>query len=666
MKKYAGLFFALLTALILCLSVTTAHAATPEDMTQPEVAERLDLLVKQLGNKYFTTNQKAASSNSAASCGMVNVVEKSWLKTATDGMIPASLYTSGTFVHYYNGTTLTRGYSCCGFANYAQWYLFAQDSKDIVKTKEIAFVKFNKSNMLKYAQPGDVIRLGDSSSGGGEHSAVVYSINDTTVTVVDSNWTTGSDKCKVTKHTIKYTSYNYVGITRAKNYEYPTGWYTIDATGNLRHRSGPSSDYTQLQLVPDGTKVRVIDTDGFWGKYEYDGIVGWSNMDYMLFNNTYVDTVTFDAGGGGGTIDPIYFDVGTGFHAPVCTFTRPCYRFTGWTLEHEDLEKWRCVSADGATLEWLTEKEAAAKGYTKNLYDEDQVYNRSARIDKGASYRMHANWEYVGCEAPVTSISIKAATGKPALTWEAVDGAVKYEIWRATSKNGTYYRMYTQTGTTYSNTTAKAGSTYYYKVRAVDAEGIAGPFSAMKYITCDCAQPVATISTKAATGKPTLSWKAVDGAVKYEVYRATSKSGTYTKMYTTDSTSYTNTTAKAGVKYYYKVRALGPNSYSTGAYSAVKSITCDLARPTNVTITLSSSGLPKMTWNAVDGAVKYEIWRATSEDGTYTKMYTQSGTTYTNTTAKSGVTYYYKVRAILPDNTNANSAYSAVVSIKAK
>ena len=57
-------------------------------------------------------------------------------------------------------------------------------------------------------------------------------------------------------------------------------------------------------------------------------------------------------------------------------------------------------------------------------------------------------------------------------------------------------------------------------------------------------------------------------------------------------------------------------------------------------ITTNASGKPQVTWNKVEGAVKYEIWRATSKDGTYTKMYTQSGTTYTNTTAKAGVTYY--------------------------
>ena len=41
--------------------------------------------------------------------------------------------------------------------------------------------------------------------------------------------------------------------------------------------------------------------------------------------------------------------------------------------------------------------------------------------------------------------------------------------------------------------------------------------------------------------------------------------------------------------------------------------------------------LAAQRWDAVKGADKYEIWRATSSNGTYTKMYTTSSLYYTNT-----------------------------------
>ena len=113
--------------------------------------------------------------------------------------------------------------------------------------------------------------------------------------------------------------------------------------------------------------------------------------------------------------------------------------------------------------------------------------------------------------------------------------------------------------------------TYYYKVKAIASKSAANSaYSAIKYITCDCAQPVVKITTS--SGHPKLTWAKVDGAVKYEIYRATSKTGTYTKMLTTTSTSYTNTSAKAGTTYYYKVMAIGSKSAANSAYSSVVSI----------------------------------------------------------------------------------------------
>ena len=155
------------------------------------------------------------------------------------------------------------------------------------------------------------------------------------------------------------------------------------------------------------------------------------------------------------------------------------------------------------------------------------------------------------------------------------------------------------------------------------------------------------------------------GASKYEIWRATSKNGTYTKLYTTSYTSYRNTTSKAGHTYYYKVKAIAERtSYANSAFSSVVSRTCDCARP-NVKISLSN-GDPRLTWSAVSGADKYIIYRATSKNGTYTKVYTTSNKSYTNTSAKAGKTYYYKVVAVSNMSSYANSAYSSIVSIKAK
>ncbi len=268
--------------------------------------------------------------------------------------------------------------------------------------------------------------------------------------------------------------------------------------------------------------------------------------------------------------------------------------------------------------------------------------------------------------APTVTLSTVASSGKIKISWNAVEGAEKYEVWRATSKSGTYSRITTTSKLTVTNTkNTEAGTTYYYKVKAIGGEGYTdSEFSAIKYITCDCARPVVTLTNVASSGKIKVSWKAVDGAVSYTVYRATSKNGEYTKMLTTEKTYYTNTSAVAGKTYYYYVVANGSKSAADSAASEIKSRTCDCKQPT-VTIQLSSKGKPYLKWAKVTGAQSYTVYRATSQSGQYTKLITTTKLYTVNTSAVKGKTYYYKVVAN-GSSKYANSAYSEVVNIQSK
>ena len=265
---------------------------------------------------------------------------------------------------------------------------------------------------------------------------------------------------------------------------------------------------------------------------------------------------------------------------------------------------------------------------------------------------------------PVVTAGNTASTGYPKLTWEAVEGAVSYKVYRATSKTGTYSLTKTTTSTTYTNSTAKVGQTYYYKVMAVAENSAAdSAYSAIKSRTCDLPRPVVTTASDTVTGSPKLTWDAVTGAVSYKVYRSDAKEGTYDLVETTTDASCLDTTAVAGNVYYYKVMAVAENSAANSAYSSVKSRTCDLAQP-KASIALNAKGQPRVTWEAVEGAKEYKVYRATSADGSYSVMKTTTSTAYTNTNFEEGQTYYYKVRAICA-NTDGNSAYSSVLSIKA-
>ena len=264
--------------------------------------------------------------------------------------------------------------------------------------------------------------------------------------------------------------------------------------------------------------------------------------------------------------------------------------------------------------------------------------------------------------APRVTIGNSSASGKPQLTWSAVSGAAKYEIYRSTQQSTGYSLLGTTTSTSYVNSSAAAGITYYYKVRAVNSAGTSA-YSNIVSGRAKAAIPAAprvTIGNSSASGKPQLTWAAVDGAAKYEIYRSTQQSTGFTLLGTTTSTSYVNTGAAVGTTYYYKVRALNVDG-AAGAYSSTVSGAAKAVAPAapTVTMTYSDSGKPKLTWSAVSGATSYRVYRSESRGTGYSLLGTTTSTSYVNTGAAVGKTYYYRVKAV---NSAGTSAYSNIVS----
>lgn len=290
-------------------------------------------------------------------------------------------------------------------------------------------------------------------------------------------------------------------------------------------------------------------------------------------------------------------------------------------------------------------------------------------IRESNNWLLEAKWyfeEEKNLEKPIISISGNATTGKTELKWETVHGADFYRIYRASSKVGEFIYQKSTRSTSYTDTDAAIGESYYYKVKAVEEDtGNTSGFSNTVNRCCDLPAPEVTLIVKTDTGKPVVKWSTVSGAIKYRVYRSEKKTSGYALVYSTSAKrSYTDVSAEVGINYYYKVKAIHTNSSANSAYSEEVNRVCDLEKPV-ISVTLSG-GDPKVTWETVEGAEKYEIWRSTSKSGEYQKVKTAiTARSFTDTAAKAGTKYYYKVRAI-HSNTSANSAYSSVKYITAK
>ena len=333
-------------------------------------------------------------------------------------------------------------------------------------------------------------------------------------------------------------------------------------------------------------------------------------------------------------------------------------------------EVYRARSKNGDYIKYAT---ATGTSYTNTSYIENgNTYYYKVRALKSdgtaGAWSSIVSVTYKQTLSAPTVTGGNDAQGRPTLTWKAVTGAAKYEVYRARSKDGDYIKYSTVTGTSYTNTSyIENGNTYYYKVRALDVNGTAGAWSSVVSVTYKQTLPAPTVTGgNDAQGRPTLTWKVVTGAAKYEVYRARSMNGDYIKYSTVTGTSYTNTSyIESGNTYYYKVRALDANG-TAGAWSSIVAVTYKqtLSAPA-VTGGNDAQGRPTLKWNAVTGAAKYEVYRARSKNGDYIKYSTVTGTSYTNTSyIENGNTYYYKVRALKSDGTAG--AWSSIVSVTYK
>ena len=448
-------------------------------------------------------------------------------------------------------------------------------------------------------------------------------------------------------------------------------------TGGNDAQGRPTLKWNAVTGAAKYEVYRARSKDGDYIKYSTVTGTSYTNTSYIEDGNTYYYKVrALDANGTAGAWSSIvsvtYRAASTGtLSAPAVTGGkdsqgRPTLKWNAVTGAAK-YEVYRARSKDGDYIKYST---VTGTSYTNTSYIENgNTYYYKVRALK--SDGTAGAWSSIVSVTYKQTLSAPAVTGgndaqgRPTLKWNAVSGAAKYEVYRARSKDGTYTKYSTTTGTAYTNSSyLTSGATYYYKVRALDANGNAGPYSAVVSVTCrlKLTAPTVTGSTDS-QGRPTLKWNAVTGAAKYEVYRARSKDGDYIKYSTVTGTSYTNTSyIENGNTYYYKVRALGSDG-TAGPDSTPVSVTykAPFGAPL-VTGSKDSQGRPALKWDKVTDAAKYEVYRARSKDGTYSLMSTQSATGYTNTSyLANGTTYYYKVRALKANGTA--SAYSSVVTI---
>ncbi len=252
-------------------------------------------------------------------------------------------------------------------------------------------------------------------------------------------------------------------------------------------------------------------------------------------------------------------------------------------------------------------------------------------------------------------------TGGIQVTWTATTNMHHYQLWRgATNAIGQASLLADNlTNLSYYDTAVNPGYKHWYWVRAINAYGGDGTFSAADSGWRYLPAPTGLSASKGTyTNQVALSWTASFGAVTYEIWRSEYNNVGLAALIGTVAntvTTYNDTTGLADKLYYYWVRARTPDmgSYS-GPDSGFRAALPKPGKPTASKNTFSTK--VRVTWAGVAGATQYEVWRATNNNSAAAaKLGTVTTLGYDDSAAQAGRLYYFWIKA---RNNQGVSAFS--------
>gem|GEM_PF-989756 len=272
--------------------------------------------------------------------------------------------------------------------------------------------------------------------------------------------------------------------------------------------------------------------------------------------------------------------------------------------------------------------------------------------------------------SPAASAASGLTSSSFTANWSSVTGATSYRLDVATTSTftaGTFILTdVSVTGTSHSVTTLTANTSYYYRVRGINATGPSAN-SATQTVKTLTVAPTASAATGITSTGFTANWGAVTGATSYELDVSTSStfaSGatTYSNITTTN---YSVSSLSASTTYHYRVRA--NNGWGVSTHSGIQSLLTLTASPAVSAANGLTSNSFVANWSGVTGATSYRLDVATTSTftaGTFILTdFSVAGTSNSVTTLTANTSYYYRVRGINATGPSANSATQTVKTL---
>jgi subtilisin family serine protease len=263
---------------------------------------------------------------------------------------------------------------------------------------------------------------------------------------------------------------------------------------------------------------------------------------------------------------------------------------------------------------------------------------------------------------------VATATGSSSITVSWTDNSSSETNFRVErSMNGSAFSQVAQVGanvTSWTNLNLTPGTTYSYRVRAVEGSAVSDPSAVSSATTLGApAAPTNLVATPVSLTSINLTW--TDNSTGESGFRIERSSDGVTFLQVgsvgANVTSFTNNFLTGGASYWYRVRAYEGGLNGPWSEVVVGSTMPPPAAPTNATAAALSNASIRVDWT--DNATSetgYKVER--SLDGVaWTQVMTlpANATTWTNVNLTAGTTYHYRVRA---NEGTVNGAFSNVAT----
>ena len=252
-----------------------------------------------------------------------------------------------------------------------------------------------------------------------------------------------------------------------------------------------------------------------------------------------------------------------------------------------------------------------------------------------------------------------------------------YKIQFSTDNSTFSTLVASQAGTSYTHSSRSLGTTYYYKVSALNSLGESAAASA-SVITHNIPGAPTSLTATAGSFSVALSWSAPTSnggatVTGYKIRHSTDSGVTFTDLETNNTTtSYSHSNLILGSTHYYRVFAInsaGTSTLYTSANATLPRATALPTAPQSLSASASNDGRSvTLTWQApsstggiIDG-YRIESSSTSSSSGYTVLVASQVGLTYTHTSLNPGTTYYYRVAAVNAIGTGPTSSYTSVTT----